>query len=242
MQLAMTVCVLSAVLSAAAAPTPSPIRSSLDRAIPEVRAFEEPPELRLPAPDAEPAHADRLGPEELLQLESPPGHQPASVGRTVAYTLSMMAVGYGLLVVSEEVDDPDDDDFDGSFEGWPEPDDDDWHYNYVLHPLWGSETYLRAREADFGIAGSIGYSMASSLVWEYLIESWSEHPSTQDLLLTTGVGWLLGEARYTLKQRTEPKWHWLLDPIVTALSHIGIRLTKEPTGETTTTVTWRVAL
>jgi len=58
----------------------------------------------------------------------------------------------------------------------------------------------------------------------------------EDLLLTTGVGWLLGEARYKLKQRTEEKYHWLIDPIVTGLAHIGIRLTRESGGEV---VSWR---
>jgi len=243
MHLTVVLCTAATIFAMDVAPEPTMLRRGLEVAVPEVQAFEEPTSGLALLPEADAlAPADAVDHEPELQAAVVPERQPASVGRTITYTLSMMAVGYGILVVAEELDEPDYDDFDDSIGSTPEPDDDDWQYNYVLHPLWGSETYLRAREADFGIMGSIGYSMASSLVWEYLVESWSEHPSTQDLLLTTGVGWLLGEARYSLKQKSDPKYYWLIDPIVTALDYVGIRLTKEPTGETTTMVTWSIPL
>lgn len=97
----------------------------------------------------------------------------------------------------------------------PQKDDDDFHTNYILHPLMGSETYLRAREGNFGVSGSIAFSMGASITWEYLVESWVLHPSTQDLIVTTGVGWLLGELRYQLKQSNEEKGrsNFWIDPI-----------------------------
>ncbi|MCP4669010.1 MAG: DUF3943 domain-containing protein, partial [Deltaproteobacteria bacterium] len=120
--------------------------------------------------------------------------------KPVFYALSFMAVGYGSLVLSHQVGDPSFDNFKKAFTGGPKRDDDSFVFNYVLHPLWGSETYLRAREGNFGMIGSIAFSMAASATWEFLIESWSQAPSTQDLIFTTGIGWIIGEARYRLKQ------------------------------------------
>ncbi len=46
-------------------------------------------------------------------------------------------------------------------------------------------------------------TIGASITWEYFIESWTEHPSSQDLLYTTGIGWMLGELRYRIKQRNQ---------------------------------------
>jgi hypothetical protein len=110
----------------------------------------------------------------------------------------------------------------------PRDDDDSALYNFLLHPLMGSETYLRAREGDFGVARSVAFSMAASLTWEYLIESWTEHPSTQDLVLTTGVGWFLGEVRYQIKKYNTSNNldNFWVDPIWTTLEYFDFRLTR----------------
>ncbi len=111
----------------------------------------------------------------------------------------------------------------------PREDDDSALFNFVLHPLMGSETYLRAREGDFGVGGSIAFSMAASITWEYLIESWVEHPSTQDLLLTTGVGWMLGELRYHIKQtnKRHGRSNFWVDPIWTTLEYLDFSITQQ---------------
>jgi hypothetical protein len=150
--------------------------------------------------------------------------------KPVFYTLSFMAVGYGSLVLSEQLEEPSVDSFKIAFTRGPKLDDDSFLFNYVFHPLWGSETYLRAREGNFEIIGSIAFSMAASAAWEFLIESWSQPPSTQDLIFTTGIGWIIGEARYRLKQISEPEYHWLIDPINTTLEHIRIAFTRDKKG------------
>lgn len=116
----------------------------------------------------------------------------------------------------------------------PRKDDDCYMLNYVLHPLMGSETYLRAREGDFGVAGSIAFSMGASITWEYLVESWIEHPSTQDLLATTGIGWLMGELRYQIKQSNEQSGRssFWVDPIWTILEYLNFSITRDQ-GELT---------
>lgn len=161
------------------------------------------------------------------------GSQPAAAAaaddkkiewkKPVFYSLSLMGVGLALLVVTNEADDdPNFSNFRDAFRRGPEQDDDAAFYNFVLHPLWGSETYLRAREANMGMLGSVAFSFGASVTWEYFIESWTEHPSTQDLIYTTGLGWMLGESRYRLKQRTGEKAHWWIDPIHKTLQHMGI--------------------
>ena len=117
----------------------------------------------------------------------------------------------------------------------PREDDDGDFVNYVLHPLMGSETYLRAREGDFGIPGSIGFSLAASLTWEYAVESWTEHPSAQDIFVTTGVGWLIGEIRYRLKQYAIDNGlsYVLVDPIWAALEYFAVSITKRDSEVTT---------
>lgn len=117
----------------------------------------------------------------------------------------------------------------------PREDDDGDFVNYVLHPLMGSETYLRAREGDFGIPGSIGFSLAASLTWEYAVESWTEHPSAKDIFVTTGVGWLIGEIRYRLKQYAidNDLSYVLVDPIWAALEYFDVSITKRDSEVTT---------
>lgn len=100
----------------------------------------------------------------------------------------------------------------------PRADEDGAIFNLVLHPLWGSETYLRARRADMGILGSFAFSMGASTVWEYFVESWTEHPSQQDLIYTTGIGWMIGEVRHqALNSLSERHGRWV-DPLYYALN------------------------
>ena len=141
----------------------------------------------------------------------------------VQYSAQVMGIGItGLVAFDLHDSDPSFENF-ASALGSPAPrlDDDGPVFNYVLHPLWGSETYLRARSADFSPAGSFAFSMGASVAWEYLIESWTEHPSRQDLIYTTGLGWMLGEARYRLLQSADARQQKLLDPLYTTLQHVN---------------------
>ena len=150
----------------------------------------------------------------------------------VVYSAQVMGLGLGGLLAFDLHD------TDPSYENFlqamrspaPRPDDDGAVFNYVLHPLWGSETYLRARAAEFSPAGSFAFSMGASVTWEYLIESWTEHPSRQDLVYTTGLGWMLGEARYRLLQRAEGHETVLLDPLYTTLNHVNLSTTSAEHG------------
>jgi hypothetical protein len=109
----------------------------------------------------------------------------------------------------------------------PAFDDDGWFYNYLSHPLMGSETYLRAREAGYGYFGCFLFSSAMSISWEFFLESWTERPSIQDLLITSTTGSLLGELRYWAKGKMNPKYHWFIDPINTLYLALCKPLSKD---------------
>ncbi len=157
--------------------------------------------------------------------------RPVDWRKPVLYTAGGLSLQFAALVLSGEADDwPGLGNFKSAFSDGPRRDDDSALYNFVLHPLWGSETYLRAREANFGMVGSFGFSLGASVTWEYLFESWTEHPSTQDLIFTTGIGWMLGELRYRLKQRSSAEADWWIDPIHKGLEHWGVVVASDERG------------
>jgi hypothetical protein len=121
------------------------------------------------------------------------------------HTLVLQVMGFGLLqsMDSDATNfvDPSFDNVREAFKRGPAWEDDHWQWNYIAHPLWGSETYLRARAQGFGRIPSFLFSTASSFVWEFLFESWSSRPSTDDLLITSTAGSLLGELRFHLKRK-----------------------------------------
>jgi hypothetical protein len=80
-----------------------------------------------------------------------------------------------------------------SFFEW---DGDRWEINLLGHGLMGSELYLRARQCEHGVAASLAFAAASTVVWEYGVEVWNSRPSANDLLWTPLGGALLGELRY----------------------------------------------
>ncbi len=153
----------------------------------------------------------------------------------LAYSSSGLAVGFGLLYATGSFDSgPSVHNFERAFTSAPVWDEDPWVVNFVLHPLWGSETYLRAREAGFGVPGSIAFSLGMSVTWEYLFESWGDQPSIQDLIFTTGLGWPIGELRYRLKQNSSPRAAWFIDPIEKTLEHFKIIGGVDHGGRTST--------
>lgn len=138
------------------------------------------------------------------------------IKKPVIYIATLMAVDLTFMIVTGIADnDPSTRNFNRAFSKGPAPDNDHWFTNYVLHPLMGSESYLRAREGNWGCFGSFLFSSAASILWEFIYESWTERPSTQDLLITSTFGSLLGEIRYQLKRKMNKKYHWFIDPINT---------------------------
>jgi hypothetical protein len=87
-----------------------------------------------------------------------------------------------------------------TFTKGPHFDSDDWYWNYVGHPVSGSEYYLLARNRKLGPLASLGYATGMSTLWEVGPEAIYERASIQDLIITPVAGAVLGELRYQAKQ------------------------------------------
>jgi len=85
----------------------------------------------------------------------------------------------------------------------PVMDIDDWPVNYLGHPYAGAAYYNTVRSQDGTIFQSFLFATFESLLWEYAIEVYSEHPSIQDILTTSPLGALFGELahRATISMR-----------------------------------------
>jgi hypothetical protein len=86
---------------------------------------------------------------------------------------------------------------------WTEPpvlDKDPWTVNYLGHPYFGSLFYLSQRNYGESPLYSFLFSTFMSTAFEYCIESWAEHPSIQDLIVTPVVGSILGEVIFLATQ------------------------------------------
>jgi len=83
--------------------------------------------------------------------------------------------------------------FKEAFTRAPVFDKDAWFINYVGHPYQGSYYYNAYRSQGAKVWQAVLFSFAHSTFWEYMIESGFERPSIQDLIVTPGVGSLLGE-------------------------------------------------
>jgi uncharacterized protein DUF3943 len=94
------------------------------------------------------------------------------------------------------------------YEGGSNPfvsDGDHWVINGIMHPLYGSEAYLAARDWKHTPFSSFFYSVFAIFTWEYLIEGWFQHPSAVDLVWTPVGGIILGELRYQLSSLARRK-------------------------------------
>lgn len=84
----------------------------------------------------------------------------------------------------------------------PQWDHDASFFNFVAHPYVGSTYYIAARKSEFNRFDSFLYSAAmSTFLWEFGIETFSEVPSIQDLIITPILGSALGEVLYFQGQK-----------------------------------------
>lgn len=75
-------------------------------------------------------------------------------------------------------------------------DGDPWPINVIGHALMGSEMYVRARACHLGVLGSLTFTAAGTVIWEYVFEGSGVRPSALDLVYTPLAGLALGEARF----------------------------------------------
>jgi hypothetical protein len=105
-----------------------------------------------------------------------------------------------------------------------ESDGDPWTINLVGHGLFGSEVHGRVRQCGGAFWQALLFTAATSVVWEYGIESFNKRPSAVDLVVTPLLGAALGEARHHALRwlRARPPGFWrtfgaiLVDPLGSA--------------------------
>jgi hypothetical protein len=90
-----------------------------------------------------------------------------------------------------------------SFTQGPRFDNDRTYWNYVAHPIDGSEFYLIARNRNCNWWQSFAYSAALSTFWEFFVETSYERASWQDLWITPVTGAFIGELRWQAKKALE---------------------------------------
>lgn len=74
-------------------------------------------------------------------------------------------------------------------------DEDEWTWNFVGHPIGGSEYYLYFRSRGYAPKWAFVGTLISSTIHEELVESWSEPFSFNDFVITPTLGSLLGYGR-----------------------------------------------
>lgn len=126
----------------------------------------------------------------------------------------------------------------------PHFDDDRWGFNYIGHPLAGSEYYLLLRNRKGTWWQALIYAAGWSGFWEYVTEGLYEQASIQDLIVTPLAGAALGEIRYQLRRALlDPKTgdgrSWpvqllviALDPIQAFSEAVPLDIVKIPMPET----------
>lgn len=90
-----------------------------------------------------------------------------------------------------------------NFTKGPSFDFDNFYFNYIAHPIDGSEFYLVARNRKLPWWQSFLYAAAVSTTFEFLIESAYEGASWQDLWITPVSGAVIGELRWQAKKALE---------------------------------------
>ncbi len=90
-----------------------------------------------------------------------------------------------------------------TFSHGPSFDYDNFFFNYIAHPIDGSEFFLIARNRKLTFWESFAYAAAVSSFFEFFIESAYEGASWQDLWITPVSGTVIGELRWQLKKSLE---------------------------------------
>ena len=66
-------------------------------------------------------------------------------------------------------------------------------HNWIGHPYAGAFYYNMLRSQGGTVLQSFGFAAFQTVMWEYVLESWAEQPSIQDLITTSIMGSVLGE-------------------------------------------------
>ncbi len=80
-------------------------------------------------------------------------------------------------------------------------DSDHWSWNYEVHPVMGSFSYLAYRNRQAHWLEAFAGAALNSAIYEYIIAGGTQQPSYNDLIVTPILGSLLGEGIYQMKKK-----------------------------------------
>ncbi|HBB92701.1 MAG: hypothetical protein A2X22_04320 [Bacteroidetes bacterium GWF2_49_14] len=78
---------------------------------------------------------------------------------------------------------------------------DHWSWNYGVHPVMGSFSYLAYRNRQAHWLEAFAGATINSAIYEYVIAGGTQQPSYNDLIVTPILGSLLGEGIYQVKKK-----------------------------------------
>ena len=143
---------------------------------------------------------------KLPEIGPPPPHHSAKTF-AILTVLSIAGIGFYAVAPSSFLGTTElggtKDPFAPMRDAWTKPpviDKDPAIVNYLGHPYIGASFYLTQRNYGESPLYSFLFSTLSSTCFEYLVESWSERPSIQDLIVTPIVGSLMGELLFLATQ------------------------------------------
>jgi len=79
-------------------------------------------------------------------------------------------------------------------------DNDSISWNYGVHPIMGSFSYLAYRNRQAHWTEAVAGTVIGSVIYEYLIAGGTQQPSWYDMMSTPVLGSLLGEGIYQVKK------------------------------------------
>ena len=120
--------------------------------------------------------------------------RPHSIKESAAYLGAIYVVSWGIFpfVLPKEFKEY------GSFSNWKEYsgefrfEHDGPFWNWLAHPLSGSQLYLIYRAGGYSRSDSFGMAFLSSALFELAVENYIERPSVQDFYQTPVLGSILG--------------------------------------------------
>ncbi len=74
-------------------------------------------------------------------------------------------------------------------------------WNYGVHPIMGSFSYLSYRNRGGHWAEAFAGAALNSVIYEYIIAGATQRPSINDMIVTPVLGSLLGEGIYQVRKR-----------------------------------------
>jgi len=90
--------------------------------------------------------------------------------------------------------------FKKAFSQGPKWDNDHWSFNFLVHPVMGYISHTAYRNRGGTFLGAFLCNTACSAYYEFLVGSWTQRPSYNDLIITPIGGAIVGESVWQIRK------------------------------------------